>query len=78
MEIGVSSKSDAIIAAIVAMSASLGIEVVAEGVETEAQRAFLARLGPLSIQGWLFSKALAGEAALAWIERQESAIRHRQ
>ena len=75
MEIGVSSKSDAIIAAIVAMSRSLGIKVVAEGVEIEAQRAFLAALGPLSIQGWLFSKALAGEAALAWIERQESAIR---
>jgi diguanylate cyclase (GGDEF)-like protein len=74
MEIGVTSKSEAIVVAIVALSRSLGIEVVAEGVETEAQRAFLASLGPLSIQGWLFSKALPARAALAWIEAHHEAL----
>ena len=76
MEIGVASKSEAIVSAIVALSRSLGIEVVAEGVETEAQRAFLACLGPLTIQGWLFSKALPAEAALAWIARHEAGLAH--
>jgi len=73
--IGVTGKSESIVAAIVALSRSLGIQVVAEGVETEAQRAFLEGLGPLSIQGWLYSKALSGKAALAWIEAHETALR---
>ncbi|MDB4942026.1 MAG: response receiver sensor diguanylate cyclase/phosphodiesterase [Labilithrix sp.] len=72
-EIGVAPKSEAIVTAIVALSRSLGIDVVAEGVETEAQRAFLEQLGPMSIQGWLFSKALPGPLALAWITAREAA-----
>ena len=78
MEIGVTRKSEAIVSAIVALSRNLGIEVVAEGVETEAQRAFLAQLGPLSIQGWLFAKALPEKAALAWIEAHEAALAQSQ
>ena len=68
--IGVTRKSETIISAIIALSRSLGIEVVAEGVETEGQRQFLERQGPLEIQGWLFAKALPAEAAVAWIEQR--------
>jgi len=51
----------AICAAILAMSQQLGLNVVAEGVETEEQLAFLRRHGCNQIQGHLCSKALSAE-----------------
>ncbi|HVW31968.1 MAG TPA: EAL domain-containing protein, partial [Acidimicrobiia bacterium] len=45
-----------IVAAMIAMAHALKMEVVAEGVETEAQRAFLARHGCDVGQGWLFGR----------------------
>jgi diguanylate cyclase (GGDEF)-like protein/PAS domain S-box-containing protein len=51
--------NDAAIArTIVGLAQSLGLAVMAEGVETEAQRDFLARHGCESYQGYLFCKAL--------------------
>ena len=40
-----------------------GLGVVAEGVETEAQRVLLAELGCEQVQGWLFSPAVEARAA---------------
>jgi EAL domain-containing protein (putative c-di-GMP-specific phosphodiesterase class I) len=46
---------------IVSLSHAMGLSVIAEGVETEEQREFLARLGCHSFQGYLFSRPLSLE-----------------
>lgn len=52
----------AIIRMIVALAESLGLEIVAEGVENEAQRAALASCGCLAYQGYLYCQPLPAEA----------------
>ena len=55
--------NDATIArTIIALAASLGLAVVAEGVETEGQRAFLMRNGCEAFQGYLFSRPVPAVA----------------
>jgi EAL domain-containing protein (putative c-di-GMP-specific phosphodiesterase class I) len=44
-----------IVQTIIGMAHNLGLEVIAEGVETEAQRAFLEQHGCVACQGYLFS-----------------------
>lgn len=58
----VTDTNDAVIAnAIISMAHSLGIQAVAEGVETEAQCEFLCQHLCDEIQGYLFSKPIAPE-----------------
>lgn len=52
------ASSGAIAESIILLSRALGLSVIAEGVETEAQRESLVRLGCSSFQGWLISQAL--------------------
>jgi diguanylate cyclase (GGDEF)-like protein/PAS domain S-box-containing protein len=56
-----------IAATIIAMAHNLRLEVVAEGVETEAQRDWLARMGCDALQGYLFGEPRAAEAAWRWV-----------
>ena len=61
----------AIVRSIVAMSEALGIDVVAEGVETADERAALAAHGCGTYQGYLFGRPIPArdfEAALAAVE----------
>ena len=59
--------NESIARAIVALASSLGLDVVAEGIEKSAEKAVLERLGCTEGQGFLFAKALpAGELAV-WL-----------
>jgi diguanylate cyclase (GGDEF)-like protein/PAS domain S-box-containing protein len=51
---------------IVALAHNLQMSVVAEGVETPQQLAFLQSIGCGACQGWLFAPALPARQALAW------------
>lgn len=53
---------------IIQLAKNLNFTVVAEGVETEAQQAFLARNGCDVIQGYLFSKPVPPEAFAALLQ----------
>jgi len=55
------SEDVALCEAIIVMAHKLGIKVIAEGVETEAQRLILAEAGCDYAQGYLFSKPVSGD-----------------
>jgi EAL domain-containing protein (putative c-di-GMP-specific phosphodiesterase class I) len=55
-KLGVNENDAIIVQATIAMGHALGLEVIAEGVETQAQREILALKGCLRFQGYLFSR----------------------
>lgn len=57
-----------IVSAIVALAKTLGLKVVAEGVETEMQQRFLTELGCNTLQGFLLGKPISADAVLAFAE----------
>jgi diguanylate cyclase (GGDEF)-like protein len=70
-EIATSPDDAAITTAIIAMAHALGLRVVGEGIETDAQREVLLRQGCDSMQGYLFSRPVpaAGLAPLLAVNR---------
>jgi EAL domain-containing protein (putative c-di-GMP-specific phosphodiesterase class I) len=58
-------------AAIIAMAHSLGLTVVGEGVETEAQANFLAEHGCDVLQGYLFSRPVPPEEIATMLARDD-------
>ncbi|HEX2644516.1 MAG TPA: EAL domain-containing protein [Thermoanaerobaculia bacterium] len=61
-----------IVRAILTLGSSLGLEVIAEGIETAEQLDQLLALGCRYGQGFLFSPPLDAEVAALWIEGMES------
>lgn len=58
MKMSKDDKSLALVQSIIFMAQSLGMEIVAEGIETLEERELLLQLGAKFGQGWLYSKAL--------------------
>jgi diguanylate cyclase (GGDEF)-like protein/PAS domain S-box-containing protein len=63
--LGVEQERTAIVEAIIGMARALSLDVIAEGVENEAQLGELVRLGCDHAQGHLFSRALPAEKITA-------------
>lgn len=61
------SPTDIVLSHIVSMAHCLNLHIVAEGIETPAQEAYLKSLGVAYAQGWLYSKALTQEDLLAFL-----------
>jgi diguanylate cyclase (GGDEF)-like protein/PAS domain S-box-containing protein len=59
----------AIVRAIVAVAQNLSLDVIAEGVETAEQAAFLRDIGCTGLQGYYFSRPLAGPALAAFLHQ---------
>lgn len=64
------SSSQTIVRSVIALAQSMGMNVIAEGVETQAQQEFLLNNGCMQFQGYLFSKPLSLQAFTAFVERQ--------
>jgi EAL domain-containing protein (putative c-di-GMP-specific phosphodiesterase class I) len=61
-------QSCAVVNAIINLSTALGLKVVAEGVETERQAAFLTSIECEAMQGFLVSPPLPPAGMTAWLE----------
>ncbi|MQG94846.1 bifunctional diguanylate cyclase/phosphodiesterase [Pseudomonas sp. MN1F] len=70
------SDDAAIVSAIVALGQSLGLRIVAEGVETDRQQDFLTRLGCDSLQGYLLGQPVPAEQFMGRLQtlREESEV----
>ncbi|MCU0755171.1 MAG: bifunctional diguanylate cyclase/phosphodiesterase [Xanthomonadales bacterium] len=67
-------KDSAIVQALIALSQSLGLEVVCEGVETEAQARHVAALGAHYLQGFHFGAALPSLKARALLAARRATL----
>ena len=68
-DLGITPQSSAVVTAIIALARSLGLRVVAEGVETLRQMEVLHRLGCGLMQGFLFSRGVPPDELQRWLEQ---------
>lgn len=74
-EIGCNADSEAIATTVVNLGHCLGLEVIAEGIETRAQEAYLARVGCDTGQGFLYAEAVPGAEVPAMLLEKAPARR---
>jgi len=70
--IGTDSATSPVTGHIIDMAKTLGLFVIAEGIETEAQLAYLHSRQVEFGQGWLFSRALRADAFIAFHQRRRA------
>ncbi|WP_432742803.1 EAL domain-containing protein [Methylobacter sp. G7] len=68
-DINIDPEDKAIVSAIISLAKGLGLQTIAEGVETSAQLAFLREQGCDEMQGYLFSKPVPIEQFEALLKR---------
>jgi EAL domain-containing protein (putative c-di-GMP-specific phosphodiesterase class I) len=56
---------------LIGLGRGLGLEVIAEGVETESQRSFLVAHGCTAVQGYLFARPMLADEALHWLQQHQ-------
>ncbi|GAA1841903.1 putative bifunctional diguanylate cyclase/phosphodiesterase [Asanoa iriomotensis] len=71
--VATSTQQRALVDGIVRLAHTLGLEVVAEGIETRDERDLLRRIGCPYGQGFLFSRPMPLPEALRWLRRAEMA-----
>jgi diguanylate cyclase len=72
--LGQNIDDEAIVAALTTLGRSLGIETVAEGVETWAQAEKLATMGATMGQGYVFSRAVRADLVPFFLKRDHSRL----
>ena len=68
-DLGLTPQSSAVVTAIIALARSLGLRVIAEGVENLRQMEVLHRLGCVVMQGFLFSRPQPPEDIETWLQQ---------
>lgn len=71
VDLEVSESARSIVEAVLSVARTLGLRVVAEGVETEGQRDILVRMGCDELQGYLFARPMSALAVALWAEGLE-------
>lgn len=66
--LGTSERAVEVARTVVQLGQRLGMEVIAEGVETEAQRDQLLAMGCSRFQGYLFARPLPADECRAWLQ----------
>jgi diguanylate cyclase len=74
-DLDTSPDARAIVDAVLKLAHAIGLNVVAEGVETERQRDLLLELGCDELQGFLFARPMSARALLIWAI-EENPARH--
>jgi len=68
-DLGITPQSSAVVTAIIALARSLGLRVIAEGVENLRQMEVLHRLGCGVMQGFLFSRPIPPDDLERWLQQ---------
>ena len=66
LDLETSADARAVVDGIVKLAHAIGLKVVAEGVETEAQHQILRSFGCHELQGFLFARPMSPRALSAW------------
>lgn len=69
VEIPGSKMYETLVRTTISLGQEMGMQLIAEGVETEAQRQFLEANGCFAYQGWLFSKAVPADEFVGLVQK---------